>query len=348
MFQVLHLQHNRLHTILPGAFKGLVDLQEIYLQFNELTKAHSSPLPELRIIDMSGNRLRSLPELGGNKITLLNAANNPLTKLEGDYFIKRNRLQSINLSFCHLDEMSYIFSRMNLLKTLDLRGNRIKYFPNVTLPFLKKLYIGGNKIREISEEHARHIRNLTFLDMRHTNFTSIDVKFFATLNSLETFDINGSYLPCTCKMKVFGVWASTHEDILTGKIVCYWPPEAVEKCAVSTINKLDCPATKHSYSLNNSAAYIAVSVAVVLFLALVVYLIRVWRKRTSATNLEMQETGNFERFDSLSDQCGKCMSPLKCCLQARESVYSRSRMRLFSNEESEFAVSTLDKNATST
>lgn len=347
--QVLHLEHNRIHTILPGAFRGLVGLRELYLQFNELTKALSSPLPELRILDMSSNRLRSLPEFDGNNLTLLNVSMNPLTKLEGKYFLTRNRLQSVNLSFCNLDEIPYsnMFNRVNLLQTLDLTGNRIKSLPNVTLPILTDLYIGGNKIREISEKHVRYIGNLTYLDMRKTNFTSIDVKIFKTLHHLETFSIDGSYLPCTCDLREFGIWASIHEDIVVGEMACYWPPESVEKCAVSTINALDCQGSTHDKTFSESSVYIAVSVAVTLLLVLVVFLVRAWRKRTSPIEFEMQQTGDFERLDYY-DQCCKCMSPLKCCLQARESVYSRSRMRLFSNDESEFAVSPLDKNAPST
>lgn len=310
---------------------------------------HSHPLSELRILDMSSNRLRSLPEIGGNNVTHLNVSMNPITKLQGNYFLTRNRLQSVNLSFCHLKEIPYsdMFSRKSTLRTLDVTGNHIRSLPNVTLSSLKDLYLGGNKIREISEKQARYIENVTFLDMRKTNFTDIDVNIFITLHQLETFVINGSYLPCTCNSKAFAIWANAHKDMLIGQISCYWPPELVEKNAISTINELHCEEANSGENFNESSVYIAVSVAAVLLIFLILFLIRIWRKRISANEFEMQQSGDFERLEH-NDQCSRCLSPLKCCLQARESVYSRSRMRLFSNDESEFAVSAVDKNAPST
>lgn len=88
----------------------------------------------LKILDVSNNRLSSLPDV---------LRNCPLTSL----IAKHNELTNESLPKC-------FYSTKNTLRELNLSGNKLNYFPEQVLQLtsLKYLYLGGNNIVNIPKD----------------------------------------------------------------------------------------------------------------------------------------------------------------------------------------------------
>ncbi len=102
--KILNLSDNNL-TTLPAEIGELTNLEELYLDRNQLTgslPAEIRKMTQLRILSASGNRLSGIPaEIG-----------------------QLNNLKTVDLSNNDLDTMPNEIENLKNLKILDLSGNR--------------------------------------------------------------------------------------------------------------------------------------------------------------------------------------------------------------------------------
>lgn len=112
------------------------DIETILLSYNMLQSVplSISKFSNLHILDLSSNNLTSLPDfLALCPLTSLIAKNNYLTN------------ESLPKS---------LLSKTGILRELNLSGNSFSHFPEQVLELrgLKYLYLGGNKISNISKD----------------------------------------------------------------------------------------------------------------------------------------------------------------------------------------------------
>lgn len=117
--------------------KGCAAKYEIVLLYSNLIEALPSSVnsfTNLKILDISNNRLTSLPDV---------LKNCPLTSL----IAKHNYLTNESLPKC-------FHSSKNTLRELNLSGNKLNLFPEQVLQLasLKYLYLGGNSIVNIPKD----------------------------------------------------------------------------------------------------------------------------------------------------------------------------------------------------
>ncbi|XP_075406477.1 leucine-rich repeat-containing protein 47 [Tenrec ecaudatus] len=150
----------------PGLAQGLPQLHSLVLRRNALGPGLSpelGPLPALRVLDLSGNALETLPPGQG-----LGPAEPPGLP----------QLQSLNLSGNRLRELPADLARCApRLQTLNLTGNCLDAFPAAlfqpgALPLLSELAAADNCLRELSPDIV-HLASLKTLDLSNNQLSEI-------------------------------------------------------------------------------------------------------------------------------------------------------------------------------
>ncbi|XP_014390327.1 PREDICTED: leucine-rich repeat-containing protein 57 isoform X1 [Myotis brandtii] len=118
---------------------------------SELQKLTSN----LRTIDLSNNKIESLPPVIIGKFTLLKSLslnNNKLTVLPGE-LCNLKKLETLSLNNNHLRELPSTFGQLSALKTLSLSGNQLRALPPqlCNLQHLDVVDLSKNQIRSIPD-----------------------------------------------------------------------------------------------------------------------------------------------------------------------------------------------------
>jgi hypothetical protein len=156
---------------IPSEIGRLVNLQELDLQYNELTSLPSEieDLVNLQKLFLGSNQIASLPPEIGNMINL--------------------RALWINNN-----ELSYIppeIGELSNLEHLDLSNNHISYLPPEfgNLTNLYDLWMYNNKLSSLPPEIA-NLSNLWNLDMGWNNLTDPVPSFLSNLSNLDLLYLN--------------------------------------------------------------------------------------------------------------------------------------------------------------
>jgi Leucine-rich repeat (LRR) protein len=196
--KLLDFSANRLIKIENATFKGLVNLQTLYMNNNYLESAESDSdyflddLSLLEHLDLSFNyfyylsrgyfkRLKSLKTLRLN--------NNRLKEISSSLFVENTRLVMLNLSSNSLNTIT--LTNLTMLELLDLNCNQLKSF-EFYLPHLRQLYLANNQIEAVS---LRHMFSLDSVDLSNNLFKSLNDSsvVFEEVRDLRSFKMNGSY-----------------------------------------------------------------------------------------------------------------------------------------------------------
>ena len=127
----LHLGDNKIHTIQAGAFRGLTNLLDLYLHFNDLrTFPDLTDLPKLKELTLHSNELYAIPPgstqvLPNNQIEVLDLAHMKLIAITSDFLEDFPNLIQLNLQNNEIKETPHIDVISDHLEVLDLSNNPI-------------------------------------------------------------------------------------------------------------------------------------------------------------------------------------------------------------------------------
>ncbi|XP_040892155.1 toll-like receptor 2 [Toxotes jaculatrix] len=160
--------------------KGVLwNLQTINVSRNHLLSINSqlfTKLNKLENIDMSGNAFHSMPE----------TCNWPLS------------LRFLNLSSAHLTRVTSCLPQS--LRILDLSNNDFTVF-NIELPFLRELYISGNKIGSLPDGGL--YPRLVSLSIRNNNLQTFSDNNLNDYNNLKSLEAAYNTYVCSCDFVAF-------------------------------------------------------------------------------------------------------------------------------------------------
>ncbi|TMW50717.1 hypothetical protein DOY81_004196 [Sarcophaga bullata] len=203
MLETLNISANELVLLHPATFRNLDRLFEVDCSFNQLLEiipglpkiverisvrgnlisnlpqlaSKTLNLPNLRMLDLSLNRLEHLPKYvfqGAVQLRVLSLANNRLRALDDTAFIGAYRLELL-----HLQE--------NQLMNIDDRA----FLP---LAELRNLNLHANKLTSITDNLFSNNSKLEQLDLSHNNIRTIAAAAFEMQKSLEYLDLSGNAL----------------------------------------------------------------------------------------------------------------------------------------------------------
>ncbi|XP_046833931.1 toll-like receptor 3 [Vespa crabro] len=147
----LDLSHNDITFIDDVFFKSFLHLQHLDLSFNKITSISENiflQLSDLRTLGINNNFLTSLNfnELPENLIELHTEYNEIVNLL-----YEPSQIQELNIEFNNISWLETNLSSFHSLEYLNLSGNELAIFPNITLQRLKVLDISNNNYSNIPE-----------------------------------------------------------------------------------------------------------------------------------------------------------------------------------------------------
>jgi len=158
-----YCDHNLLQNIEPGVFSGsqVANLMVLNLSYNQLSLLpfdFCSGARQLKLLDLSNNRLFSLPEsmLDCRSLVVLNVDRNELERLPQEIGVLTG-LRKLFASYNNLGELPQNIGDCRLLEKIRLVGNHIAYMPHSLLNlwsekggYLDELNVEGNPLMQPS------------------------------------------------------------------------------------------------------------------------------------------------------------------------------------------------------
>uniref|UniRef100_A0A2K5IVP9 Platelet glycoprotein Ib alpha chain n=1 Tax=Colobus angolensis palliatus TaxID=336983 RepID=A0A2K5IVP9_COLAP len=214
---ILHLGENLLYTFSLASLLPFTRLTQLYLDKCELTKLQvDGTLPVLGTLDLSHNKLQSLPLLGQTlpALTILDVSFNQLT--------------SLPLGALH---------GLGKLQELYLKGNELKTLPPGLLtptPKLEKLSLANNHLTELPAGLLDGLGNLDTLLLQENLLSTIPKGFFG-FHLLPFAFLHGNPWLCNCEILYFRRWLQDNAEN-----VYVWKEGVDVKAMTSNVASVQC------------------------------------------------------------------------------------------------------------
>ncbi|EHH24404.1 hypothetical protein EGK_08059 [Macaca mulatta] len=214
---ILHLGENLLYTFSLASLVPFTRLTQLYLDKCELTKLQvDGTLPVLGTLDLSHNKLQSLPLLGQSlpALTILDVSFNQLT--------------SLPLGALH---------GLGKLQELYLKGNELKTLPPGLLtptPKLEKLSLANNHLTQLPAGLLDGLGNLDTLLLQENSLYTIPKGFFG-FHLLPFAFLHGNPWLCNCEILYFRRWLQDNAEN-----VYVWKEGVDVKAMTSNVASVQC------------------------------------------------------------------------------------------------------------
>ncbi|XP_056619812.1 nephrocan-like [Triplophysa dalaica] len=183
--RILHLQNNQISTLRASTLSLLENLESLYLDVNKIKSIHGAPrLPTLNILSMGSNSISSIPSAffsSMHLLKILDLSSNHLTKIPHGLpqslihlNLDRNQIQSLRNRDMY---------QMHNLVTQGVSFNKlISVDWSLRLPSLSVCELAGNKLRELPGSLGSKLENL---DCRQNNIQEVTYQQLAGMNQLK-------------------------------------------------------------------------------------------------------------------------------------------------------------------
>ena len=178
-----------------GGFRNLTFLNVRDNHITAITDGFFS-MPFLTILDVSDNRLRTLPWNALSELDYLEsmfASSNELTSLRNKTIGGFKRLRMLEIMNNHIVEIEDGFLAIPFLNSVYMSGNRLKQLPWADLSKLQFIDASYNRITELGNKDTKGFRYLTDLNVRSNHIAAIAGGFFS-MPLLTTLDISDNRL----------------------------------------------------------------------------------------------------------------------------------------------------------
>ncbi|KAA0706611.1 Podocan Precursor [Triplophysa tibetana] len=197
--KTLMLLHNIISEIGRNDLITLYTLTELNLSYNHLTSAklHREAFRKLRLLetlDLSGNRLQTLPMGLPKSLHVLKVKDNQMTEIPEGSLSGMSKLKELNVANNQLKLNSIYqgaWQELSALTTLDLSVNMLSHVPADLPESLEYLHLHNNRISTITATAFLNTPNIRgiFLRFNRLSVHSVSEESFSHLSKLQVLDI---------------------------------------------------------------------------------------------------------------------------------------------------------------
>lgn len=190
--ETLDLSDNRLKGV--GSSHELPALTHLYLLNNQIASLDAGFFtPTLLEVNLSGNKLESLPETLGSATNLLElgASDNQLKTLP-KALGSLKKLGTLRVKGNKLTELPAEIAGLEALKNLDVSNNKVTALPEgiSRLVKLERLKASHNKLAALPGEYLSNLNQLITADLSHNQIVALDI--LGLPKSLRVLNIHGN------------------------------------------------------------------------------------------------------------------------------------------------------------
>lgn len=192
----LDLSHNNLMEIDLREYRQLRDLNLTSNRIRSLTSVKLNTNVTLNSLDMSRNRLLAFEHLLLPSVRKLHLCSNNIFELPSNITLPEP-LEELDLTRNEIENMTDVIFHSDRLRVLNLSINLINAFTYTIierLPNLEILVLECNKILELQPGTFSRNAKLTELNLRDNNLSTIKKGVFENLKNLQTLDISKNNL----------------------------------------------------------------------------------------------------------------------------------------------------------
>uniref|UniRef100_A0A8C1KZ55 Podocan n=1 Tax=Cyprinus carpio TaxID=7962 RepID=A0A8C1KZ55_CYPCA len=192
--KTLMLLHNLISEIGRNDLITLYTLTELNLSYNRLTSAklHREAFRKLRILetlDLSGNKLQTLPLGLPKSLQVLKVKDNQMTEIPEGALMGMSSLRELHLTNNQLKLNSIYqgaWQELSALTTLDLSGNMLSHVPPDLPESLEFLHLQNNRISSVSATAFLNTPNIKGIFLRHAEALTVQtLNVYVLLSKLD-------------------------------------------------------------------------------------------------------------------------------------------------------------------
>ncbi|KAM4640843.1 podocan isoform 2-T3 [Discoglossus pictus] len=203
--KTLMLLHNQISSINKNDFATTYFLEDLNLSYNKImsTTVHRDAFRKLRLLktlELSGNKLKSLPYGLPKNLEILKLKENDISSIPEDTLAGMSKLKELYLSNNKLKINSIYrgaWAELSSLQLLDLSSNQLSYVPADLPETLEYLYLQHNRIVSITDSAFESTPNIKRIFLRFNQLTvgSVMESAFYGLDKLQVLDIESNLAP---------------------------------------------------------------------------------------------------------------------------------------------------------
>lgn len=184
-----------LTTLPPGLQENIIHLN---LSYNHFTDLHNqlTKYTNLRTLDISNNRLESLPAQLPRSLWNMSAANNNIKLLDKSDTAYQWNLKYLDVSKNMLEKVVLIKNTLRSLEVLNLSSNKLWTVPTNMPSKLHIVDLSNNSLTQILPGTLMTLTNLTHLYLHNNKFTFIPDQSFDQLVQLQEVTLHNNRWSC--------------------------------------------------------------------------------------------------------------------------------------------------------
>lgn len=189
-------------TTLPlGLQENIIHLN---LSYNHFTDLHNqlTKYTNLRTLDISNNRLESLPAQLPRSLWNMSAANNNIKLLDKSDTAYQWNLKYLDVSKNMLEKVVLIKNTLRSLEVLNLSSNKLWTVPTNMPSKLHIVDLSNNSLTQILPGTLMTLTNLTHFYLHNNKFTFIPDQSFDQLVQLQEITLHNNRWSCDHKQNI--------------------------------------------------------------------------------------------------------------------------------------------------
>lgn len=190
-----------LTTLPPGLQENIIHLN---LSYNHFTDLHNqlTKYTNLRTLDISNNRLESLPAQLPRSLWNMSAANNNIKLLDKSDTAYQWNLKYLDVSKNMLEKVVLIKNTLRSLEVLNLSSNKLWTVPTNMPSKLHIVDLSNNSLTQILPGTLMTLTNLTHFYLHNNKFTFIPDQSFDQLVQLQEITLHNNRWSCDHKQNI--------------------------------------------------------------------------------------------------------------------------------------------------